>query len=1207
MYFLCAALIHSAMFARVPQTNWETIGEITAYGQTDPDSRVKPAVKVPIKFPTDSFTKVDPDAPFVPWNDWKIAINKYGNIGRAFKAEGGWSEFKQLYSEAQKRIAAGKSNVWKIKCVIFRRTNVLYRNGSGVLETQRAYISDPEEKFCLETFARFGAMLEAFSQGAVKAELVFSIEEEPIVGSYSGDETWTFDPRDAGRDYLRGRFNRGDYDSVIYMFHPGNANAFSFGGTAGRINHATASYVILSNGREHDARIGHTEAMLHEFLHQIEQTCAEWGYGGWEEAALPDLHGAEKNGRTENEMGSTGWFCWMRDYMTTLISQGMWAKLKNRTDPDYVSAISQTHKFDGTSRRWDDVKDDPWAKLPYLTENDLGSRLGGTFQVQASGSALLFSPQGGSAQGPFVQAIDPNDSELNNELNFTTEAIARVQYGSRDLLFVKWDSAPFVLENLEGGSPEVLGYLSKDSKLVVVCDVPHTNDTRSELNLLSLGTGAVKSAVSDRGAVASFRASGSSDVRFTVSTLSGEAVQIQDSGALAAPRDQNVLRLTTMLPDGSRSERPFVIRRAPPVSISLEPVGTRRISSESAQIAIIVRSDYRPANLTLSLTLPSGWSASGLPEQIALAPYQTQRIEAEIVVPNSSADGPYQIALSADIQGWNGDHPTARLTLMRDTREAIQNDDFESGIGNWGAPREDNGSWKVSAAPGGHTGSCLQIADAGGTRWGRVNVFGLRDADGKLSSENLGYDTASYPYLDFWLKTTAKHNLSLCITLDAGKRAVVMLTGAYKEQWGQSVELRRAKFIPNGEWQHVVYDLNAALNAAFGNGPHYVVDIGFGDSRTFCSNQNRDGNQMVHFIDDFKIARRADPAAGSVQDDPDAEINIAPDPASPNLEARALAAAQLTAGADPSQVQAVRSLLADKSPSVRLNAANAFTRVKDTQAAAALNTIVKIESDQTVMAYMVKALAFQDTPEGWQTIAQIPKLGRRDEQGIQEAIKQMGAKNDEKLVREVTTAITCNSWITRAQGAESLGAMPFESAKLDQMTFLFEVDPHVRMAVGMSADVSVDLVRRRMEWGSINDLSDVVRAYDYAALTRSADPVVRSHGYSGLKEADPEIRTIIAEQLGNDPKPYHVSMLTELLRDPVPDVRAAALKSLLAMPGGHEWQQVAALESEQYEQVLLPLLDAARSGKLKPPAVLLQRLLSHRSPEVRKRAKEIGT
>lgn len=1219
MVSMAAAVIAAGITHALPQQDgWFTVGEITAYGQTDPDSRTLPAVNVPIRFPVEAPAPAVSDAPYVQWGEWKVEINQWGNIGRAYKATGGWEEFKSLYADAQRKIAEGKAKVWKIKCVIFRRTNVLHKDRNGILHTQRAYLNTPEERFCLETFARFGALVEAFSQGAVDVQLTFSLEEEPVSGFYENNELWTLDPRDAGERYLRGRFNRGDFDGLIYMFHPGLTNSFSFGGMAGRINNAPAAYVIHSNGRERGFRISHTEAMLHEWFHEVEDTYALWGYGAVPAATLPNLHGGEENGYAADSLGYSGWFVWMRDLMMRAIRPAMWARMSNREEPDWQQALTVTRPYSGDSYQWHEVEDDCWAKLPYLTASDIKTRYGlDSFSAVAKDALVAFVPLGRDVKTGIRTQPSHLDSTLDNQLNFEREAVARITIGDRDVLFIRWDAVDFVLDNLPGAASNVIGYFSADSRLVVVCEMSHSNQTTSELNLLSLGSGNVKTSVIGGGDftrdqkpsvrfVSSIRGGPPPNVRYTVASWDGTAVQVGDNGEVDAPPGGpgvRVLRVTAVSEDGARSERPIVVRWADPVQVDLKPHGTSLITSSSHPMLLEVRNGGSPRDLDLAASLPSGWELSGLPSAISLAPYESKAVDLVLRV-GPGEDGPVSVALDVSVARYDGPAITKRVSLNRVSRSVLLESSFEDGPDHWGEPRADGGDWATEIVETGFKGRCLKVTDQGGVRWGRVNALGSNES-GKPPSSLLGYAAADYPFLDFYLNTSRLAPLGLLVTLESGERFAVMLVGEHIDARSDTKELERAKFVPNGTWQRVVYNLDAKLKHATGRDRNVVVDIALGDTRLFVSNQTQDANRASFMVDEFRIAREADESLNTSGNDLDQEVNLSANPMSESELERAYATTKLVEGASEAAIKPIRDLLLDKSPLVRLNAAKAFSQFKDAQATKLLIDNLLTEPDPTVMAYMVKALVNQNTVEAWKVFEQLPTIGRRDEEGIREAIKQMGIRNEESQVRSVGLAITGTSWQTRLEGARALGRMTYQRAKLDQMTFLFETDPHVRIEVGKSADVGVDLVRRRMEWGSINDLSSIARAYAYGALTRSGDPVIRSRGYSGLREPDADIRQIVATVIGNDPNEHHVPILVEVLKDSNPYVRSAAVEALLNMPGEITWQRFQVLDDENYEQVLLPLLESAKVGKLTLPGTFLERLSKHRNGDIARRALEV--
>lgn len=1192
---------------------WQVFGETTAFGQQDIDGRKLEARKVQIKFPK-SWLPSPADKPHIDWGNKKVEINEWGNIGRIFEGRGGWDEFATMYKDAEAKIAEGKSAVWKVKAVIFRKTDVLYRRKDGVLEPQRAYLNTPEVDFCLQTFARFEALAEAFTRGAIDIQITYSVEDDPIRAEYGGDDVWSFHPFDAGERYLSGRFNRGDFDSILYFYHAGTIHSYSFGGTIGRTNGATQSYVIYSNGREGDRRIGHTEAMLHEWFHQIEDTYSRWGYGGIEGANLPNLHAGEANGYITDQVGFSGWFSWMRDLMSYSVRPGMWAKLSNRTDPDFVSVFNQTKPFTGANFSWADVKDDPWAKLPYLTLGDIGKVLGiENIDMVSSPGQLMIVTDASAVRTPMLLKLNTEDASLNNELNFSREAVARIGYKDRDLLLIRFDAVDFVLGNL-GVPVNVLGFLEKDGKFVVIADAKIGNDTTSEVNLLNLGSGDSRVGVVSAGDFlrnkkpnAKFSSS-VADARFAVTDWEGNVVNQDANGDLDISTERlgaTVLRATAILPSGERNERLFVVRQSDPVTATLNSVGTNRMSTQTQEVALTLQNGNAGSKVKVEASIPSGWKLTGIGGEVSLLPGEKKVLIGVLTAPDGAEDGPVAVAVDANVIGYDGPVATQRISIQRETQTVLILNSFEDGPETWESSREDGGNWTVSRYGVGVKGKCLEIHDSGGNRWGRVNAFGGYLKNGKRDPNFAGYDASVYRYLDFYLKTESQETLGFVVTLSTGKRYVVMLAGPKMEQWGESTELQRAKFIPNGNWQRVVYDLGSALDAAVGAGSKIVVDISLGDTRAFSSNQFQTNDGASYLVDEFSISRVGDLAENTSQADPDSEIAPGGDPASLNAMDRARYCAGIGANATKEQVAQVVKLLSDTSGIVRISAAEVFTRVKDPSIVFDLIKVAKNDPEQEAGVRAIRALAFQDTAEAWAAIEDQPRLNRYEEAPAVEACLILG--NSQRIASRfnMLQMLTCKLWLSRAGAARGIGLMKDPIVQKDLMVYLLEIDPMVRIEVAKAADCNVDLTARRMEWGSVNDLSNVVRAYCYASLAKANDPATRGRGYAGLKEQDAEIRRIIAIELGNNPREEHVSILKDLFADVDPDVRSAAVLSLGKQPGTRNWTEFDMLKSENYEQVLLPMLELGKSGKINIPREVLDRLANHRNSDVRTKAKEL--
>lgn len=1213
---LAAANISVFYQAPFDDQNWFSLGETIAFGQRDFDGRRFQEMRVPIRFPKQLIPTPTDFDPHIRWDRFKIQINEWGNIGRLYEATGGWDEFRERWERAQDRIAQGESTEWRIRAQIFRRTDVLYTGKDNVVVPQRGYISLQDIQFITQTFARFEALVEAFTDGAVDVILTYGVEEEPIFGSYKDDELWSFHPFDAAENYLRCRFNYSDYDAVLYFYHPGMTNSYSFGGTIGRANNATLSYVILANGREKGTRIGHTEALIHEWLHQIENTWSRFGYGAIDGAALPNLHAAEQNGYRVDTVGYTGWFAWIRDFMTHNVRQGMWEKMTNRSDPDWDEAFRTTRRSDGSLFAWPQVSRDPWRMLPFVTAEDLAKRIGASsVEIKSGASQLLFLPIGGNIRTPVLSAISDSDFSLNNQLSFDKEAMARIGYADRDLVFVRFDAADFVLSNLgEPDEAKVLGYMGIDGKFVVVADVKLDNDSTAEINVLKLGAQGARSVIKGGGDV--FRdiqpaitiISEKADASFAVTDWSGVQIGVGADGTLQLGRETVgvlVLRATASLPDGSRTERPFVIRRNDPIVAKFRAVGTARMSGSQLPIEMQLSNLGAARTANIVATLPTGWEIEGFPDRVQLADYESRTFVGTLKASANAVDGAITLAFDITAADYTGPVKTERLRIVRTTHATLEHATFElttrpgAGTDGWATPRPDNGGWSVRARDGGFKGQGLHISDSGGTRWGRVNAFGGYTEDGEPDPNWMGYDTADYPYLDFYLKTQYEDNLGLVVTLADGRRFTIMLAGPYKEQWGESTELSRAKFIPNGEWQRIVYDLHSELQKAAGPGRQVVVDIGFGDTRQFSSNQQLDEDVRTHYVDEWRITRDANPSDNTTKEDPDSEIKPGADPKSANAWHRARAAAGLNDSSSPEERAAIRTLLNDPDPIVRINAAAAFARVRDEQSLAALSETARLDPDQRAGRYAVQALELIGTPEAFKELEAVAKMQRFEEYVKAEAALALSRTGNPEYITTIGNLYASNSWMVRAKAARALGNIRTDEAQRRALVFLLEEDPMVRLQVSVIANVDVDPVGRRMEWASVNDDSNVVRAYSFAALARSSDPAMRRLGYAGLADEDPELRRILIQEIGMDGKEHHLPHLAPMLNDSNPDVRAEAVQAMLRIPGQRTWTDFQPLESENYEQVLLPLLRAYEAGKITMPSNMLARLRTHRNAEVR--------
>lgn len=1184
----------------IGQDDWVTFGEVQVFGQTDPDGRKEPARTVQLKFPKSISEPVDVTGPGFDYAGGRLLLNEWGNLGRVHWGSG-WDEFRAMREKAQQKIAAGSSVPWKVRVYIITRADLLRKDRNGVLVIQDDVMFDPDINLILESFVRTEALVEAFTEGAVDVQIDYGIERVPLVEEYP-TAAITFAPEEASHDFYSARFNTGDYDSVMTVYTLAESDTNDAGMTRGKTNGAVQSTVLYSNGRERNGNLWHTQLFMQEFLEGVRVSAFDWGYGAEYAPLLPAASAGRSNGFALDGGGYPQTFAWLRDYTRAVVGPPMWQKVRNRVSPDYAAAHGLMKAYDGQLKRWSDVAADPWAGLPLITPQDLAARIGATsIAVQEREANVLFLPEGGQYRTPMKAAIDLRDVMLNNQLNLDREGIARIGYADRDLLVVRWDLADFVVRRLgdhAAGTPppaNVVGILKVGERPFVVIDTNLSNDTLAEANLIGPNDGKASATVLTKGVIevgdrvpVRF-ASDVPDVRFTVTGLDGAGLTVSNGELQVSTQTPGtrIYKAVAALPSGERVERPFVVRVVEPVTID-------EFRYYLGNLVATVTNNGPERTVTAELQLPSGWThAQRLPR--TLGAYQTEFINFDVGFP-SGKFGSGGATFSIGAAGRQA--ATARTALVDSGGQDLVHNTFEGGPEGWNVWRRDSGTYTAEVAQDSERGSVLAVRDGGGARFGKVNAYGRVLEDGSEDRGFGGYSVEDYPFVNFMLKSDGKAPLALTVVVN-GRRFVAPITGVPEDVGTGQVWLDRVKFTPNGTWQQVSFNLAEALPGS--ERRRFVTEITFGDPKLNAENYYRSERVNTHWIDDFKISAVA--AVNAATADADEEVEPIGDLASADPYLRALGAANATGTAQ--EMEAIRKLIRDEDNLVRTNAAAVLGRIKDAASVAALVEAALMERVPYPALMMVRALAFQDTPETWGALKAIVRQGRAEELSVAEAAKLMALTQNVSHIEDLSILLTGRNWSTRKAGAGALGSLPSDQAGLMLLTYLLEVDPMVRMTVARSARQDVELVARRMEWASVNDLSNTVRGHSFAALTRSTDALRRSRGYAGLKEDDPEIRRIIAEELRRWPMDGHVTPLLGLLSDPAPMVRAAAVGSLFAMPGTRSFSEMSVLAGENDDWVLYHLLDAALQKKIELPRSMLERLATHRNPLVRDRVKEL--
>lgn len=240
------------------------------------------------------------------------------------------------------------------------------------------------------------------------------------------------------------------------------------------------------------------------------------------------------------------------------------------------------------------------------------------------------------------------------------------------------------------------------------------------------------------------------------------------------------------------------------------------------------------------------------------------------------------------------------------------------------------------------------------------------------------------------------------------------------------------------------------------------------------------------------------------------------------------------------------AMLDDSDDTVRMNACNVLTRVtlagSEQKLAGALRSI-----NTRIAEVAAKALGFQNTAPAWLTLGNALDAGPF-EYTRAVAAKILATRKDPKLAGTLSTLYVSRSWRVRKAGVEALQAIPGNEPAVAAMAFLQEDDPQVRLTVTKGADLSLDIVLRRLLWGSVNDASDVVRAWSYITLIKSGKESMVTEGYKGIRDDGRIVRILLLNYIQKNPSPAAKEALKLALTDADAEVRVAALNAFATAP-----------------------------------------------------------
>jgi len=263
------------------------------------------------------------EPPIVPWGDYQVEVNEYGNLGRIF-LERGTGEFDAMLERAE---ASGvEPNVWKVALIMVPTFDVTWKDYRGNERHTVSKLTPEQMDHIRAAFKKLAQFTIAYTGGHLAfapAEYVFP---EPVVLVTGPKQGNVFFPPVFVKEMAETfpDWKPEEVDSVICVFPPGDMPMYAFGDSWGhsfgkyKAGNAHISYVVERIETGADLAI----LLQHEWLHQVECVMMlNMGYLG-----LPNLHDTGICGYTMEDLEQPQWLAWNRDFMFRLYRPAMWQK-----------------------------------------------------------------------------------------------------------------------------------------------------------------------------------------------------------------------------------------------------------------------------------------------------------------------------------------------------------------------------------------------------------------------------------------------------------------------------------------------------------------------------------------------------------------------------------------------------------------------------------------------------------------------------------------------------------------------------------------------------------------------------------------------------------------------------------------------------------------------------------------------------------------
>jgi hypothetical protein len=562
--------------------------------------------------------------------------------------------------------------------------------------------------------------------------------------------------------------------------------------------------------------------------------------------------------------------------------------------------------WDGTLYAWDEVKDDPWAKLPRLSD-ELLREITGLQDLKLEARTGMLRVDVGTSSPVVSQVlgrIEPADDRLNNQLTYRNESLAWIRYRARsrderfestrrDLLLVRWDLIePWVgwIDSRSAVPAEcsIAGYVVLERQLayVLYTDLGEREPSR-ELDLVPVEDDGVRASVGLE------QAESLTDkivnARLRVTNTRGEAVTVRRIGAACehagveaitrSPIDDErvgpgselsrrvpLLRVAADAEPGVKRARVWLEVETPSGPTRLEkwvavevkrPVGIELVVDGPS---IVKGGATRTAHLTLTNNAAHlgkvtwhvggpGVRAKPRSERFTIRPLPAVTEQAlTLGFGRARRMAVREVVATVDVADDTVPDSRRVVPVQVGPSKALVQHHFESDLEGW---RVAAGTYSIEHVQGRDMGGrgYVRITDGGGDKYGRIMVFGPERGAGR--AWRTAYSSDEYPMIEFSVALEQTGNVGVIIRAD-NKRYVLVLTGEFDVGHGVDDVLGDLDLSTDGTVHTVRFNLDEALDAVAGDGVHAVREIMIGDRREW-SNREPGPDVGTIMIDDFTI------------------------------------------------------------------------------------------------------------------------------------------------------------------------------------------------------------------------------------------------------------------------------------------------------------------------------------------------------------------